>query len=706
MADTTTESIRNVALVGHGATGKTTLADLLLFKSGVASRAGSVDDGSSLLDTDDEEKARNSSTTSSIIHFDHAGKLVQLIDTPGFPDFSGQMFGALAAVETAVIVISAGAGIEVNTRRAFAAAGAAGLGRMILINKCDMDNVEFADLVGEIQEVFGHGCVPLNVPVGIGGDFSGVVSTLEIPDEVPDGVEMDLVEVNQSLMDAIVEADEELMERYLEGETLSQAELSLGVMAAIASGTLIPIFCSSSKTDVGVDEFLDAMVDCSLAVSDVSRTATCGGEDVVVDSAGGDLVAQVFKTRIDPFVSKMSFIRVFSGTLKKDSNLHVSRLGKPVKMGQLLSVNGAEQATVDQAVSGQIVALVKMDDLRVSDTLTANAGTELPVIEFPRPMVGLAVEPKSQADQTKISGALQKIEDEDSTFRVERQAQTKEMVMMGMSELHLQVIENRMASRDRVEVVTRAPKIPYRETVSGSAEGSYRHKKQTGGAGQFAEVHFKVQSLTRDLGEPDEFFIKANFENLRSFHYDDDLNYSFIDRVTGGSVPNNFIPAVEKGVRERMEQGVIAGFQVQDCTCELYFGKDHPVDSNETAFKTAANRCFREVFLQASPVLLEPIVKLEITVPDAFLGDITSDLNTRRGRMEGMDNAGGGFQVVLAKVPLAEVTTYSRSLSSMTGGEGSYSYEFSHYEQVPPQEQSKIVAAAAKRSDDDGGESG
>jgi elongation factor G len=342
--------------------------------------------------------------------------------------------------------------------------------------------------------------------------------------------------------------------------------------------------------------------------------------------------------------------------------------------------------------------------LKVSDTLAATAGTELPVIEFPRPMVGLAVEPKSQADQTKISGALQKIEDEDSTFRVERQPQTKEMVMMGMSELHLQVIVKRMASRDRVEVVTRAPKIPYRETVSGSAEGSYRHKKQTGGAGQFAEVHFKVQSLTREFGEPDEFFIKANFENLRSFHYDDDLNYSFIDRVTGGSVPNNFIPAVEKGVRERMEQGVIAGFQVQDCTCELYFGKDHPVDSNETAFKTAANRCFREVFQQATPVLLEPIVKLEITVPDAFLGDITSDLNTRRGRMEGMDNAGGGFQVVLAKVPLAEVTTYSRSLSSMTGGQGSYSYEFSHYEQVPPQEQSKIVAAA-KRSDD-GGESG
>ncbi len=701
MADVTTQNIRNVVLVGHGATGKTTLADLLLFKAGSSSRAGSVDDGSSLLDTDDEEKDRNSSISSTLIQFDHAGTRIQLIDTPGFPDFSGQMIGALSAVETAVVVISASAGIEVNTRRAFQAAGNAGLGRMILVNKCDMDNVDFAGLIDEIQEAFGHACVPLNVPVGTGGDFSGVISTLEVPADVPEGVELDPTEVNQSLMDAIVEADEELMERYLEGEALSPAELASGVSTAIASGTLIPIFCSSSKTDVGVDEFLGSLVSCSLAPADMARSASVDGEDVAIDVGGGPLVAQVFKTRIDPFVSKMSFIRVFSGTLKKDSSVQVPRIGKAVKIGQLLSVNGAEQESVEQAVAGQIVVLVKMEDLKVSDTLAAASGTELAAIEFPRPMVGLAVEPKSQADQTKISGALQKIEEEDSTFKVERQTQTKEMVMMGMSELHLQVIEKRMSSRDRVEMLTRPPKIPYRETVSGSSEGSYRHKKQTGGAGQFAEVHFKVQSLVQEFGEPDDFFIKANFENLRSFNYDDSLNYCFIDRVSGGSVPNNFIPAVEKGVRERMEQGVIAGFQVQDCTCELYFGKDHPVDSNETAFKTAANRCFREVFQQANPVLLEPIVKLEITVPDSHLGDITSDLNTRRGRMEGMDNAGGGFQVVTAKVPLSEVTTYSRSLSSMTGGQGAYTYEFSHYEPVPPQEQSKIVAASKRTASDD-----
>ncbi|GIT28878.1 MAG: hypothetical protein Ct9H300mP1_09240 [Planctomycetaceae bacterium] len=364
---------------------------------------------------------------------------------------------------------------------------------------------------------------------------------------------------------------------------------------------------------------------------------------------------------IDPFVSKMSFIRVFSGTLKKDSSVNVPRLGKPVKIGQLLSVNGAEQENVDQAVAGQIVALVKMEDLKVSDTLAADNGTKLPLIVFPQPMVGLAVEPKSQADQTKISGALQKIEDEDPTFRVDREAQTKEMVMRGMSELHLQVIENRMASRDKVEVVTRAPKIPYRETVSGSSEGSYRHKKQTGGAGQFAEVHFKVASLMRrqEFGEPDEFFVKANFENLRSFSYDDEHNFCFIDRVTGGSVPNNFIPAVEKGDPRTDGERSACRLPGAGLHLRVFFGKDHPVDSNETAFKTAANRCFREVFQQANPVLLEPIVQLEITVPDAHLGDITSDLNTRRGRMEGMDNAGGGFQVVKAKVPLAEVTTYS-----------------------------------------------
>lgn len=698
MANVETKDLRNVALVGHGTTGKTTLADLLLYKSGAASRAGSVDDGSSLLDTDEEELGRKSTISSSLIHFDHLGKRVQLIDTPGFPDFLGQMVGALHAVETAVIVVSAGAGIEVNTRRSFALAGEAGVGRMILINKCDAENVQFAELVGELQAAFGHNCVLLNVPVGIGDSFSGVVSTLDVPESVPEGVEVDPAEVNQALMDAIVEADEEVMERYLEGEELSSTELAGGMTKAIASGTLVPIFCSSTKNDVGVDELLQALAEYAPAPADIPRIGRSDSdEEVTLDQvAGGDLVAQIFKTRIDPFVSKMSFVRVFAGTLKKDSTVHVSRLGKGIKISQLLSIQGAQQDAVDTAVAGEIVALVKMDDLKVSDTLAASDAVTLPPISFPEPMVGLAVEPKSRADQTKISGALQKIEDEDPTFRLNREAQTKEMVMLGMSALHLQIIQERLASRDKVEVVTREPKIPYRETVNGAAEGSYRHKKQTGGAGQFAEVHFRISSLPQDIGEPDEYFTKARFVQMRKFNYDEKLNFAFVDRVTGGSVPNNFIPAVEKGIRERMEQGVLAGYQVQDCVCELFFGKDHPVDSNETAFKTAASMCFRDVFQQAQPVLLEPIVQLEITVPDEKLGDITGDLNSRRGRMEGMDNVGGGFQVIKAKAPLAEVINYSRSLSSMTGGEGSFSFTLSHYEPMPPQEQSQVVATAQK----------
>ena len=688
------QDIRNVALIGHGATGKTTLADLMLFKAGVASRAGSVDDGSSLLDIDDEEKDRKSSISSSFVHFEHAKKRINLVDTPGYPDFVGQMIGALSAVETAVITISAAAGIEVNTRRAFAESGKAGVGRMIVLNKCDADNVNFGERIAAIQEVFGQACIPLNVPVGLGEAFSGVVNTLNVPENVPDGVIVDPAEVNQTLMDAIVEADEELMMRFLDGEELSSDEVADGVTKAIAAGTLIPIFCTSARSDIGVSEVMDALANFAPPPNDIPRIAQKGEDEATLDpSPDAPLVVRVFKTRIDPFVSKMSYLRVYSGKLAKDSTVKCVRTDKAVKISQLFEVQGGTQEPVDEATPGDIVAVVKMEDLAVGDTLTAvDSGLNMAPIPFPPPMVGLAVEPKSRADQAKISGALQKIEEEDQTFRVVREMQTKEMVMQGMSELHLQIVQDRLAKRDKVEVVTRQPKVPYRETVNGAAEGSYRHKKQTGGAGQFGEVHFRISGLPRDVNV-EEYFVKTRFLNMRNHNYDPELNYCFVDRITGGSIPNNFIPAIEKGVRERMVQGVIAGYQVQDVVCELFFGKDHPVDSNETAFKTAASMCFRDVFQQAKPVLLEPIVQMEITVPGDKLGDISSDLTTRRGRMEGMDTAPGGFQILHAKAPLAEVMTYSRSLSSLTGGEGSFSYKLSHYEVVPPNEQVKVIAA-------------
>lgn len=695
--------IRNVALVGHGAVGKTTLADLMLFKAGVVTRAGSVDEHTSVLDTDDDEKHRKHTITSAVVHFKHDGKRINVVDTPGYPDFIGQVIGALRAVDTAVVVMSASAGIEVNTRRTFHLAGQAGVGRMILVNKCDLENLDFNKILSYIQDTFGSACVPLNLPVGLGPKFTGVVSTLDVPDTIPDGVVADVKAMNQTLMDAIVEADEDLMARYLDGEKIPHDEVVKFFDKAIAAGTLIPIMFASTKTGIGVKEFMDIIADEGLSPPEITRTATnAAGEEVVIEqSADGPLVAQVFKTRIDPFVARMSFIRIFSGTLKKDAMIHASRAAKALKVGQLMDVQGGGHENIDEASAGDIVVVVKMEDLGVGDTITKDAGTfTMPPLKFPTPMIGLAVEPKSRADQQKISGALQKVSEEDQTFMITRDAQTKEMVMRGMSELHLLIVQERLHKRDKVEMITHQPKIPYRETVAGHAEGHYRHKKQSGGSGQFAEVHFRISAVPHGI-KPEEYFTKDRFANMRAYHYDPALNYAFVDRVSGGSVPNNFIPAVEKGIKERMEMGVLAGYQVQDVACELFFGKDHPVDSNETAFRTAARICFRNVFNEAKPVLLEPIVNAEITVPGDKLGDITSDLNSRRGRVEGMDGLPGGLQVIHAKVPLAEMMTYARNLSSMTGGQGSFTMDLSHYDIVPPNEQSKIVAAATHKKDED-----
>ena len=697
------EDLRNVALVGHGAVGKTTLADLMLFTAGVGSRAGSVDDGTSVLDIDEEEKECKHSVSSGMVHFEHSGKRINVFDTPGYPDFIGQAVGALQAVETAFVVINSSAGIEVNTRRVFLEAGNVGIGRAIVLNKLDGDNIEFEELIESIRLLFGPQCVPLNVPTGLGADFSGVISTLTVPADIPADILMDPTELNQQVMDAIVESDEALMERFLEGEELELGEVAVGLSKAIAAGAMVPIFCVSAKTGVGVPELMDAIATSALSPTAIQRTAkNADGEELeLAVAADGPLVAQVFKTRIDPFVSKMSYLKILSGTLKKDSSVHSAKLDKSLKIGQLLDVQGGQQEPIDTAQAGDVVVVVKMDDLHVSDTLNdGKSGIVMPDIKFPTPMIGLAAEPKSRSDQQKISGALHKLDEEDQTFLLRRDPQTKELVIQGMSELHLQIVMERMARRDKVEVVTHHPKIPYREAVTGEAEGSYRHKKQSGGSGQFGEVHFKISSCPHDI-DPEEYFTKARFLNMRNYHYDPELNCAFVDRITGGSIPNQFIPAIEKGVRERMERGVLAGYQVQDTVVELFFGKDHAVDSNETAFKTAASMCFRDIFQKAHPVLLEPIVNVEINVPGEKLGDVTSDLNSRRGRVEGMDGAPGGYQVISAKAPLSEIMTYARSLSSMTGGQGSFTVEPSHYDVMPPNEQSKVVSAAGKHAEEE-----
>lgn len=695
MNDYKVDDVRNVALVGHGAVGKTTVADLLLFQSGMTPRLGSVDEGTSLLDTDEEEIDHRISIASTLVHFDHAGHHINLIDTPGYPDFIGQVSGALRAVETALILLNAGHGVEINAMRVSRMSQDAGVARMIVFNKCDTENIDYDSLIESVRETFGSNCVPINLPVGLGADFKAVCDLVNYSEPPPEGTLGDPEATRQALIEAIVESNEGLLERFFEGEELSPRELSANIPKAMAAGTLIPVLFMSAKTGVGVSEFMDAMSNYTLCPQDIQRMEqTRDGRSVMIDpSPEQPFVAQVIKTRIDPFISKMSYLRVFSGKLDKDSSVVNVRTGKPVRINQLLDVQGGKQEAVDSVSAGDIFAVAKVDDLRPGDTLTADAngdGLSLPEIKYPHPVVGLAVEPKSQNDQQKISGALHKLEEEDQTFHVIHDEETHEMVMQGMSELHLKIMQEKLLHRDKVEVLTHQPKVPYRETIMGTAEGSYRHKKQSGGAGQFAEVHLRVSPMPADV-DPEAYFTRENFDHLRTYHYDPELNFAFVDRISGGSIPNQFIPAVEKGVRERMKQGVISGCQVQDLVCEVFFGKDHPVDSNETAFKIAGSKCFAELFEKARPALMEPIVKIEILIPEECVGDITSDLSSRRGRMEGMQVSRGGYEIIQARVPLAEIMTYARTLSSLTGGRGTYDIELSHYEMIPPNEQSKVI---------------
>jgi elongation factor G len=690
--------IRSVAFGGHGAAGKTALLDKILSMTGTITRPASVDEGSSICDFDDEEKVHRHSVESHVVHFNHDGKRFYAIDTPGYPDFVGQTIGAVRAVDSAVIVINAQSGIGVTTRRVFNEAGKAGIGRFILINKMDGDNIDFPKLVKNVQDMFGKGCQLLNVPLGQGGDFRGVASTLKVPADTA-GAVVDPSDIHTSLIESIIEIDEDVMTRYFDGVEPNEEEIGRLIVQAVAAGTLIPIVCCSARTGAGVKELLDALVFCGLPPTAVHRTATTADGTTVDISANpdGPLVAQIFKTRIDPFVQKLSFIRIYSGTMKSNETVQVEGIRKGSKLGQLFEVQADKTEAIDVASAGQIVAVTKMEDFKTGMSL---GELTLPKIQFPAPMVGLAITAKGRGDEAKIATALRKVEQEDPTFHLHADQQTKEMVAYGMSELHLQMLRERLKRRDKAEVETKEPKIPYRETIQANAEGSYRHKKQSGGRGQFGEVHIRMYPFPKDT-VVEEYCTKARFPSLKEFHYDEDNNFLWVNSVVGGTIPSNFLPAVEKGFKDRMERGVIAGYKVHNVCVEVHFGKYHDVDSSEQAFKTAGSMAFRNVFQQARPSLLEPIVKIEITLPSSKVGDITSDMSGRRGRVLRMDSAGGDLQTVIAEVPLAEVMTYARALSSITGGQGSYTLEYSHHDIVPGNVLQEIIAKAQMKEEEE-----
>ena len=687
--------IRNIAFCGHCGSGKTTMLDKILNKMGAINHNGSVDAGSSYCDFDDEEKAHKYTIEAKATHFDYKGNLFNVLDTPGYPDFIGQTVGALWGVDNAAIFVNAQSGIEVNCRRVFAEAKKAGLGRFIVINKMDGENIEFEALLEQIKEVFGSECLLMNVPLGVGAGFKGVANVLD-ENAATDGALVDVAAARDELIEQVVTADDDWMMRFLDGEVPSAADFAELLPKAVAAGVVIPILCTSGKADHGLTELLDALTLAGICNGANPKTAkNAAGEEFTLGTTD-EFVAQVFKTRSDPFVQKLSFFRIYQGTVKTGDTIPVAGSRKGVKVAQLFQMQASQTVPLDEAGPGYIVTIAKAEELQTNTTL---GNCAMDPIVFPVPMVSLAATPRSRGDEGKLSGALAKLCEEDPTFQRTQDAQTKELVITGMSELHLQILQERLKRRDKVEINTKEPKIPYRETIQIQGEGSYRHKKQSGGSGQFGEVHIRMYPFPEGTN-PEEFCTKERFPTLKEFHLDPDFNFLWVDTVTQGAISDNFKPAIEKGFKERMTKGVIAGYKVQNVCVELYFGKMHDVDSNETAFKTAGSMCFRNVFQQAKPTLLEPIVKIDITIPGDKVGDICSDLSTRRGRQNGMDSV-GGMTVINAEIPLAEVTTYARALASMTGGQGSYTIEFDRYDVVPGNIIQEIIAKSKVEEDEE-----
>jgi len=674
MPNYTTADIRNIALVGHGGSGKTTLGDAILHLTGVTSRQGSVADKSSYLDYTDEEKSRGCSIDSAVMHVAVEKKEINIIVTPGAPDFIGPAIAALAGVETAVCVISAVAGIEVNTRRMMEKAREFGLGRMIVINKIDAENANSEELVGQIQESFGKACQPFNLPAGGG---KSVVDCFTQADGKPDFG--DVAAVHSALVDAVVEADEALMEEYLDKGSVSAEKLAAGVSKAIASGSLVPIFFTNARDAVGVNEFLAAVARYAPSPTAGKRRVlkTAEGETPLDPNPAAPFVAQVVKITGDPKSNiKYSLLRVHSGSIKSDSQILIGDERRGQRPGALHKLQGAEHPEIDQAIAGDLVAVARLD-LKIGNVVHAGTPGEIAMPTFPTPMFAVAIEPKSRADADKVSGALAKYTEEDPCFIAERDPVTHELVIRGVGDLHLRTILSRMAHQFKLEVDTKPPKIPYRETILGRvSDVEYTHKKQTGGAGQFGRVVIGLEPNERGKG------------------------YEFIDEIFGGAIDLSFRPSVDKGIQAQMKEGVLAGYPVVDVKVHLTDGKTHPVDSKDIAFQIAGREAFKIAFMQCKPVLLEPIVNMEVTVPQESVGDITGDLTRRRGRTQGQDMLPGGFTVIKAQVPLAEVADYHSRLSSITGGRGSYTMELSHYEVVPGNVQQQIIEQARKAKEE------
>jgi elongation factor G len=680
MSAIATGDIRNVLLVGHSSSGKTTLADAIIFAAGAVNRKGSVTDGSSFSDFEKEEKEHGHSIYSSVLHCDHLGKRINIIDAPGSPDLIGQAIACFPAVETVACVINAQSGIEVVTRRMMEAAKDRNLPRAIIINKIDLPELDLESLVTRIQETFGHECLPINLPAKNGKTVSDCLLSNSGESDI-----FSVAESHTAILDQIVELDENLMEKYLGGEEPNYEHLHAPFERAMDEGHVIPIVFTDAKNGIGVKELLDVIARHFPSPEEGNLMPFLSGEGAdekpfrYEPSQSKTLLAHVFKVTTDPFVGKLALFRVHQGKAVANSMVYIGHSKKPIKLGHIFHLQGKEHRETDVISAGDIGAVAKIEEIHTGDVLHddhALDSVHLKPLVFPTPMFGLAITPKARGDEQKISGALAKLAEEDPTFKWATDRQTHEVVIHGLGELHLRLVLEKFAKRG-LHVDTHPPKIAYKETILQSAEGHYRHKKQSGGAGQFGEVYLRVEPLERGKG------------------------FEFVNEIFGGTIPGQFMPAVEKGVRDLLEQGAIAGYAMQDIRVAITDGKHHPVDSKEVAFRTAGKFAFKDAVLKARPVLLEPIVNMEITVPEEKMGTITGDLSGKRGRIQGTDILSGGIAQIKAQAPLSEVMQYQSQLKSVTGGQGSFVMELSHYEAVPPFVQQQIASAYKPRVEEE-----
>ena len=677
MADFSTDSIRNVTILGHGSSGKTSLVEALLFNGGGTSRVGRVEDGSTVSDWDEEEQRRGISINLAVVPVEFQDTKLNLVDTPGYLDFVGEVISGLSVSEAGLVLLDSVAGVEVGTELAWEQLDAVEKPRMIFVNKMDRENANFANALASATEVFSGTILPFQLPIGSGESFEGIVNLVDMKAylgsdatvaDVPADMEDAVAEARQNLVDAAAETDDELIMKYLEGEELTEDEVRQGLRNGVQDGQIIPVFCGSAIQNIGLFSLARALTNYVPSPADSVSSVHNGGDDHLELSgdADGPVLAYVFKTIVDRYVGRMSYVRILSGTLSVDKGATIQRLGDNVRLQNMFTVSGKELEATTSLTAGDIGVLTKMDGLKTSDSL-GEQQLVLPPPEYPRPLYSVAVMPATKADSAKMGQGLQALAEENPTLQVEYVQATKQNILQGMGDTHVDVAIRSLDGKFGVKVDTAMPRVPYQETVTRSASAHYRHKKQTGGAGQFADVELRVEPQDRGDG----------------FAYDSE--------VFGGAIPSVFIPSIEKGIRQILDQGVIAGYPIVDVKAIVFDGKHHPVDSKDIAFQTAGREVFKIAMQEARPVLLEPIYTMRVTVPDEFMGDVMGDLNNRRGRVLGMENR-NNRAIINAEIPLAEILRYGTDLRSMTQGRGIYTIEFGRYEPVPSHLADQVIS--------------